>query len=451
MNQLLKSGEMVRTQTTGLSYIVEKYLGGGGQGEVYRVRGRRGPANWSNADDTVAMKWYFPHYLRQDPSLQDRLKRAIDKGPPSDRFLWPQELVQTASRPGFGYVMPLREDRFVGIIDLVARRAVPNFRSLVTAGFELAYHYRQLHAIGLYYRDISFGNVFFDPKNGEVRICDNDNVSAVDHGSAIEGTVGFMAPEIVRGEASPTEETDLFSLAVLLFYMLINHHPLEGAREAQIRCLDLHAKTRLYGTDPLFIFDPNDESNRPLPGHHDNARKLWPLYPSFVHNLFTGAFTDGLRDPARRVREGQWTSALIRLRDSIFYCNQCGVENFYDPDALRNSGGNSKACWGCDSPYRLPPRLRIDRGDVVMLNHDTLLYPHHLDTERRYEFGTPIAEITQHPRNPQVWGLRNRSTHKWVVGPDRNGQFNDIEPEQSVTLLSGLRIQFGSREGEVRF
>ena len=44
--------------------------------------------------------------------------------------------------------------------------------------------------------------------------------------------------------------------------------------------------------------------------------------------------------------------------------------------------------------------------DVVMLNHDTLLYPHHLDTERRYEFA-PVAEITQ--RNPQVWGLRNRS------------------------------------------
>ena len=41
-----------------------------------------------------------------------------------------------------------------------------------------------------------------------------------------------MAPEIVRGQAKASTETDLFSLAVLLFYMLFMHHPLEGAREA---------------------------------------------------------------------------------------------------------------------------------------------------------------------------------------------------------------------------
>ena len=450
MNQLLKTGDMVRTQTTGLAYIVEKYLGGGGQGEIYRVRDRRGYAKRNKTDETLALKWYFPHYLRTDPNLQDRLGKAVDKGPPSNRFLWPQELILDAKRPSFGYIMPLRDDRFVGITDLVTRRAVPSFRALVTAGFELAHNYRQLHAQGCSYHDISFGNVFFDPKNGEVRICDNDNVSIDGDGSsAIEGTVGFMAPEIVRGEASPSTQTDLFSLAVLLFYMLVNHHPLEGAREAQIHCLDLLAKTRLYGGDPLFIFDPSDDSNRPLPGHHDNALKLWPLYPGFVHDLFTKAFTVGLHNPGFRVRESQWTKALVRLRDSIFYCTNCGVENFYDPKALRNSGGNSKSCWGCNSPYRVPPRLRIDRDEVVMLNHDTLLYPHHFYTERGYEFDAPVAEVTQHPRNSRVWELRNRSTHKWV-SQDSDGQFSDIEPGQSVKLSTGLRIQFGSREGEVR-
>ncbi len=446
MNQLLRSNQMVRTESTNLSYIVEEFLGGGGQGEVYRARRRQGHGNFGSSDETVALKWYFPSYLRQDQNLKERLKYAVDKGPPSDRFLWPQELVQAKDRPGFGYVMPLRDERFVSMTDLVARRVEPSFRALVTASFELAYNYRQLHAKGLCYRDIAFGNVFFDPDSGEVRICDNDNVGIDGHGSAIEGTIGFMAPEIVRGEASPRSQTDLFSLAVLLFYMLINHHPLEGAHEAQIRCFDLPAKTRLYGTHPLFIFDPNNDSNRPLPVHHDNARKLWPLYPNFVQDLFTLSFTIGLHDPKRRVQESQWTSALIRLRDSIFYCQSCAAENFYDP----YSAGDSDGCWACSSPHRLPPRMRIDRNVVVMLNHDTLLYPHHLDTERRYEFGAPIAEVTLHPRNPQVWGLRNRSTHKWV-GQDSSGQLNDIDHGQSVRLSPGLRIQFGSREGEVRF
>ena len=338
MNQLLNSGEKVQMLPTELSYEVEKFLGGGGQGEVYRAK----LVDGQGAGLLVALKWFFPHYLRQDLDLRARLERAVDNGPPSDRFLWPQELVQTADRPGFGYVMPLREDRFVGITDLVTRRAVPTLRALVTAGFELAHNYRQLHAKGFCYRDISFGNVFFDPESGEVRICDNDNVSVDDGGGGvIGGTARFMAPEIVRGEAGPSTQTDLFSLAVLLFYMLVNHHPLEGAREARIRCFDLPAMTRLYGTDPLFIFDPNDTSNRPLRGSHDNALALWPLYPRSVQSLFVRAFTDGLRDAHMRVVESQWSSALIRLRDSIFYCQHCRAENFYDPGAL----SDANTCW----------------------------------------------------------------------------------------------------------
>jgi len=446
MNQLLNSGEKVQMLPSELSYEVGAFLGGGGQGEVYRAR----LVDGQGAGAPVALKWFFPHYLSQDPDLRARLERAVDTGPPSDRFLWPQELVQTANRPGFGYAMPLREDRFVGITDLVTRRAEPTFRALVTAGFELAHNYRQLHAKGFCYRDISFGNVFFDPASGEVRICDNDNVSVDGQGGAIGGTARFMAPEIVRGEADPSTQTDLFSLAVLLFYMLVNHHPLEGARESQIRCFDLPAMTRLYGSDPLFIFDPDDTDNRPMRGSHDNALALWPLYPRSVQTLFVRAFTDGLRDSHMRVVESQWSNALIRLRDSIFYCQHCRAENFYDSDAQNPADGSSAACWACKSPRRLPPRMRIDRDDVVMLNHDTLLYPHHLDTQRRYNFDAPAAEVTQHPQNPQIWGLRNRSEQKWT-GQTAEGQVSAVEPGQSVTLSPGLRIQFGSREGEVRF
>jgi DNA-binding helix-hairpin-helix protein with protein kinase domain len=445
MNQLLNSGEKVQMLSTELSCEVGAFLGGGGQGEVYRAR----LVDGQGAGAPVALKWFFPHYLRQDSELRTRLEHAIDTGPPSDRFLWPQELVQTADRPGFGYVMPLREDRFVGITDLVTRRAEPTLRALVTAGFDLAHNYRQLHAKGFCYRDISFGNVFFDPESGEVRICDNDNVSVDGQGGVIGGTTRFMAPEIVRAEAGSSIQTDLFSLAVLLFYMLVNHHPLEGAREAQIRCFDLPAMTRLYGTDPLFIFDPNDSRNQPLPGHHDNALALWPLYPRFVQALFIHAFTDGLRDAQSRVRESQWRSELIRLRDAIFYCQRCGAESFYDLAAVRAANGRPADCWSCASSHRLPPRLRIDR-DLVMLNHDTLLYPHHLDAERSYSFDAPVAEVTQHPQDPQIWGLRNRSAQKWV-SQDGRGQINDVEPGKTVTLSSGLRIQFGSREGEVRF
>ncbi len=450
MNQLLQPGQTVSAKTSGLSCTVNRFIGGGGQGEVYEV-GMGDPAS-RQPGTPMALKWFFPHYLRQDPALRERLESAMTAGAPSDRFLWPQEMVEGGNTAGFGYVMPLRESRFVGIVDLVMRRVEPTFRTLITAGFELAHSYLHLHAKGLCYRDISFGNVFFDPASGEVRICDNDNVGVDARSSGgIGGTARFMAPEIVRGEAVPSVHTDLFSLAVLLFYMLVNHHPLEGAREAEIRCFDLPAMTRLYGTDPIFIFDPNDDRNRPIAGYHDNALAFWPIYPAFLRTLFVRAFSDGLRDPVHgRVRESEWRAALVRLRDAIFYCTHCGSENFYDVEGLQQTADpTQRQCWSCREPHRLPPRIRLGRA-VVMLNHDTQLYAHHLDENKQYNFTQPLAQIVQHPRTPEIWGLRNLSGQKWV-SHDRNGSMHEVQPGQTATLAADLRINFGQREGEVRF
>jgi DNA-binding helix-hairpin-helix protein with protein kinase domain len=439
MNQILKPKQVVKTETTGTPCTVEQFLGGGGQGEVYR-------AEWGGK--SMALKWYFP------ASATDEQRAALDilvkKGPPNDKFLWPLELASAVGVPGFGYVMPLRESRFKGIVDLMKRRIEPSFRALATAGLDLSHSYLQLHAAGLCYRDISFGNAFFDPDTGDVLICDNDNVTVDGKGSAgILGTPRFMAPEVVRGDALPSTQTDLFSLAVLLFYMFMVHHPLEGRRELEIHCLDLPAMTKLYGTAPLFIFDPNDDSNEPVPGYHDNVLAFWPLYPQFLRDLFTRAFTDGLHDPQNgRVRESEWRAAMVSLRDSIVYCADCGSENFYDADALRASGGKPAPCWACNKEIKLPPRIRIG-NNVVMLNHDTQLFPHHVDDQKLYDFSQPVAAMTQHPRDPSVWGLKNLSGEKWAVTTD-DGAVKDVEPGRSARLAVGIKVNFGKAEGEVR-
>ena len=444
MNQLLQLGQNVELKMLNTDCKIEKFLGGGAQGEVYQV---------TIAGQPMALKWYFPHYLKQDPTLRQRIEQTIQFGPPSDRFLWPLEV---ATHPqvsdSFGYLMPLRETRFKGLVDLVARRVQPSFRTLASAGFELAHSYLQLHARGLCYRDISFGNVFFDPANGEVRICDNDNVDINGVQGAIGGTIRFMAPEIVRGVAAPDTETDLFSLAVLLFYLLCNHHPLEGKRESAIRCFDQAAMTKLYGTAPLFIFDPKDDDNRPVPGEHDNALAFWAIYPTFLRTIFTRAFTVGIHDPGHgRVRESEWRTALVRLRDSILYCTQCRAENFYDAEALRATR-QPPVCWACGQSVPLPPRLRIQQNgeaSVIILNHDTQLFPHHIDSNRPYDFSTPVAAVTQHPSNAQLWGLKNFSNTKWVITPPE-GPPRDVPPGRSVTLAAHTRLHFGPSEGEIR-
>ncbi|WP_197710960.1 protein kinase domain-containing protein [Chromatium okenii] len=237
---------------SGHACTIKDFIGGGGQGEVYRA---------DLDGKALALKWYFSE--QATPAQKINLEALIRAGAPSAQFLWPMDLVldNYATASGFGYIMPLREPRFKGIVDLMKRRIEPSFYALSTASLQLAQAFLELHAKGLCYRDISFGNVFFDPNSGDIQICDNDNV-AIDDGMAISGVLGtprFIAPEIVRGAAVPSTQTDLFSLSVLLFYLLHIHHPLEGQREADIKCFDLPAMTQLYGINPLFIFDPTNK------------------------------------------------------------------------------------------------------------------------------------------------------------------------------------------------
>jgi DNA-binding helix-hairpin-helix protein with protein kinase domain len=437
MSNILKPQQTVHADFAGLACTVQAFLGGGGQGEVYSAR---------MGDTELALKWYYPESAT--PPQQAALRALVGKGSPSDLFLWPLDLASAPGVAGFGYLMPLRAARFRSGVELAKRRIDLTFRHLTTAALHLADAFLQLHANGLAYRDISFGNLFVDPQIGDVLVCDLDNVGidGLPHNS-VGGTMRFMAPEIVRGEALPSTQTDQYSLGVLLHFLFYMAHPLEGQREAAIGCLDAAAQQRLYGTEPVYIADPKDKSNRPVTGRHDNFFAFWPIYPSFVKRLFTRAFTDGLRDPAARVTESEWRAGMAQLRDFIIYCTACGVENFYEPTPSK-AGPQTPICWACKRPVVLPMQLHVGKL-VVMLNHDTRLYPHHLDEQRRYDFTSPVAEVTRHPAKPDVWGLKNLSVSKWV-STNAASQANAVAPGQTVAIAPGTRISFGKVEGEVR-
>jgi serine/threonine protein kinase len=440
---LFQTGQSVRLITSQMDGTIDAFLGAGGQGEVWKVK---------VGDKNLALKWYFLEQASEEQRIA--LESLVQKGPPSDRFLWPLDLATSSLSEGYGYVMPLRPPTYKNIVDLMKGRITPTFRALAKAGFQLAFSFGRVHLSGLCYKDISFGNVFFDPQIGDIFICDNDNVrvNKSPHCSVL-GTPRFMAPEVVRGEALPSTETDRFSLAVLLFYMLMLAHPLDGERESSIRCLDEPAMRKLYGSEPIFIWDPNDESNRPDTERHHNALEFWKIYPEFLKKLFTRTFTDGIRDPVNgRVTETEWQKGLVRLQDSIIYCFSCsskGVENFYDAEMVKQ--GEKSACWNCKKNIPLPFRIRLKgkAGEsIVMLNHDTMLFPHHLEG-KDFDFSKPLAEVSRHPQNLSLWGLKNLSGQKWTFrGAD--DVVKEVEPGKNLPLSSGIKINFGQIEGEVR-
>ena len=125
--------------------------------------------------------------------------------------------------------MPRKDDRFKSFSLWLSRKINPTFRVLITACFEICRNFHILHSKGLCYQDLSLNNLYFDPLNGEIKIGDTDNIiiNGSEKGNVL-GTPKFMAPEIITCNSLPSTQTDLYSLAVLLFYILFLNHPLEG-------------------------------------------------------------------------------------------------------------------------------------------------------------------------------------------------------------------------------
>jgi DNA-binding helix-hairpin-helix protein with protein kinase domain len=425
-------------EASGQKCEIQGLLGSSAHGQVYHA---------SSGGQDCALKWYFAPSAT--PERRSSLARLVQKGAPNDRFVWPMDIATCEGIAGFGSLVPLREPRFRALADMMSRLVDPTFLTLTTTALELADSFLRLHSLGLCYSDVSFDNIFFDPMTGDVSIGDNENI--ILDGEETPWTLGtprFLAPEIIRGESGPSIASDLHALAVILFHMFMVHHPLEGRREREIACLDLGAMKKLYGTDPLFIFDPRHGANRPVAGIHNNATIFWNLYPGYVRDIFIRAFTDGLRNPAARVRESEWGSVLVRMRDQLFYCQTCGAENFIGPEGnLPGSVGEQK-CWSCQEVVAPPLRLLVEEH-AIALNRDTVLYAHHLDPDRLNDYSEIWAEVVPHPTRPHVWGLKNISTQTWTILPP-SGVAVEVAPDRSVSLAPGLTIDFGKVEGAVR-
>ncbi|XUL92335.1 protein kinase domain-containing protein [Streptomyces galilaeus] len=434
MSGMLAPGTRLTTET-GEDVVVSGLLGSGGQGEVYRVQGTMGEK---------ALKWYYPGCAT--PEQSDIVQNLVDRDFDDDRFLWPQAMV-TGQRDGFGYLMDIRPDRFKGLPDLFRRELSTTPLALVTAGLHMVEAYQALHSEGIAYRDISYGNLFFDPDNGDVRVCDNDNAVGEGEVTGIAGTMEFMAPELVRGDqgAMPGTQTDLHSLSVLLFMLLMNHHPLKGRAELDINCLDEAAERRLFGKRPVFIFDPENDANRPDPDEHRTVLATWPTIPPVLQKLFVQNFTEGLHNAGHRVRETQWRNALSEVRDTVVVCADCGKQNMTEPHETKPG-----PCWKCRRPLMLPPRLVVTTRMPKVERHLRLrraakVYEHHLRAEpdrHRYEPDGLVAELVEHPQKPGKYGLANRSATTWTTRK-ADGTAQQVAPGQTVPLRAGLEVDLG--------
>jgi serine/threonine protein kinase/Tol biopolymer transport system component len=204
-------------------YEIQSLLGAGGMGEVYRARDLR-------LRRDVAVK-VLPSVVSADP---ERLRRFEQEATAAAALNHPNILAvhQLGTYAGTPYLVSellegetLREQMRHG-------RIVP--RRVIDYGVQIAHGLAAAHEKGVVHRDLKPENLFVT-KDGRVKILDfglakltqaqpNSAHSAPTMGGETEpglvmGTVGYMSPEQVRGQAAD-HRADIFALGVILYEML---------------------------------------------------------------------------------------------------------------------------------------------------------------------------------------------------------------------------------------
>ncbi len=417
--QELKSGDSVQL-TNGYSVAIIKELGRGGQGIVYLV---------DLEGQQMALKWYTKV---PDDNFYKNLENNIADGAPSEAFLWPEYLTKKQNG-SYGYIMKLRPQGYYEFGKfLLAEHQFKSMEAMLNAALKICDSFAKLHLQGKSYQDLNDGNFFINPNNGDVLICDNDNVMPNREKSGILGKARYMAPEVVGGKA-PETTTDRFSLSVILFLLFYGNHPFEGARVAACPCLTESFEKKFYGSEITFIYDENNKINRPVRGVHDNVIALWPAFPHILRDTFRTQFGEEcLKNPSKRLIEREWQKVISQLRDMLIICPHCGNEFFAE--------GKATKCTDCGKNV-------IISGSLCHANRDIFLTP---NTNIYFSYDTTVnAVVVEVPGDKFPTRIKNLMDTRWIVETP-SGKVRPIEMGQTMPVKAGLKITIDGKLFEIR-
>ena len=225
-SSFLESSALRVTLTSGTKlgeYEVKSVLGSGGMGEVYRARDSR-------LGRDVAIK-VLPSFLSTD---SERLRRFEQEARAAAALNHPNILAvfQMGTYEGAPYLVSellegetLREQ---------IKRGRLSVRKVIDYGVQIARGLAAAHEKGIIHRDLKPENLFVT-KAGRVKILDfgmakltqpqsssqNDAPTLTEGTEAgvVMGTVGYMAPEQVRGQRAD-HRADIFAFGAILYEML---------------------------------------------------------------------------------------------------------------------------------------------------------------------------------------------------------------------------------------
>jgi TolB-like protein len=213
-------------------YAIERELGAGGMGEVYRARDTR-------LDRHVAIK-IIPAAVAAVPERVARLEREA-------------KLLASLNHPNIASIYNIEEHRGIRflVLELVegeslrARLARGPIAApeVVEIGRQVADALKAAHDAGIVHRDLKPANVMVSHEGGRIKVLDfgiakvlkaegasRASIALTGTGTTL-GTTPYMSPEQLRGEAID-HRSDIWSFGCLLFECLSGRGPFTGGTAA---------------------------------------------------------------------------------------------------------------------------------------------------------------------------------------------------------------------------
>ncbi|PKQ70131.1 serine/threonine-protein kinase [Raineya orbicola] len=203
-------------------YVIDELIGEGGMGAVYK-------AHHQSIDRKAAVKVLSPQFSK-NPHLKERFKNEaatmarLNHSGIVTLYDYVEEGDEAFLIMEFAEGLPLDT-----IIEKNGKLPEPLAQELLIQMAEaLAY----AHSQGVIHRDIKPSNFIISPEN-RVKVLDFGIAKMLDETSRHltktgmrMGSIYFMSPEQVRGDKDITHRTDIYSLGLTYYVMLIGEYPL---------------------------------------------------------------------------------------------------------------------------------------------------------------------------------------------------------------------------------
>jgi serine/threonine-protein kinase len=200
-------------------FVIEKELGSGAMGTVYR-------GTHTKTGQKVAVKFMSPSLGGNDRSLA-RFEREIA----ILKQLKHPNIVRCFGASKFQgmpyYAMEYVEGESLDYV--MERRGRITWEELVTLGRQLCDALHHAHMQGIIHRDLKPSNLMV-LRDGTVKLTDfgiakDLDVTQLTSANCTVGTAAYMSPEQCRGERDLTHKSDLYSLGVMFYELLVGRKP----------------------------------------------------------------------------------------------------------------------------------------------------------------------------------------------------------------------------------